>query len=454
MSEIKGYQDRAKSYPEHKSSGDAWLGQVPAGWEVRRADFITSSNREQISDAAMAGIEIFHYSIPNVQEFGTARVEDGNDIDSAKTLIRKRQLLVSKLNPRKATICIAEPHETLLTVCSGEFVPIIPEGELTLRYCYYTWVSDKVVDLLSSQVQSVTRSHQRVSPEDITKLLWAWPSVEEQQQITSFLDWKTGQIDTLIARKQKLLEKLKEKRLAVITQAVTKGLNRDSPMRDSGIPWIGEVPQHWHVMKMNWICSSIRDGTHNPPPRANGVHRLLSVRNVQGGKFVLLADDRTMLAEDFEELQRSYTIEEGDIVLAIVGATTGKSAVVGKLENVTVQRSLAILRPDGSAILSSFLNYVIQSPAVQTEIELTIFKYSAQPGIYLDDVSRLRVIQPPLPEQGEIVKWLDKRIAKIDALTEYVTSAIERFIEYRTVLITAATTGKMDVRKIKVPRAE
>jgi type I restriction enzyme S subunit len=137
--------------------------------------------------------------------------------------------------------------------------------------------------------------------------------------------------------------------------------------------------------------------------------------------------------------------------LAIVGATTGKSAIVGKLENVTVQRSLAILRPDRSAISSSFLHYVIQSPVVQTEIALTVFKYSAQPGIYLDDVGRLPVVRPPLTEQAAIVASLDTETAKLEALAEKVQSAIDRLTEYRTALITAATTGKTDVREVQIP---
>ena len=155
-----------------------------------------------------------------------------------------------------------------------------------------------------------------------------------------------------------------------------------------------------------------------------------------------------MTAEDFVELQKSYTVEIGDIVLAIVGATTGKSAIVGNLENVTVQRSLAILRPSKRAISSSFIHYVIQSPVVQTEIKLTVSKYSAQPGIYLEDVGQLPMVRPSLPEQSAIAAYLDAETAKLDALVGKVEEALERLQEYRTALITAAVTGKIDVRGI------
>jgi len=279
------------------------------------------------------------------------------------------------------------------------------------------------------------------------------PSQNEQLAIAAFLDRETSRIDRLVVKKRGLIERLKEKRTALISRTVTRGLPpaaacaaglaASPPLKPSGLDWLGDIPMHWEVTKMSWVCASIRDGTHNPPDRADGIHRHLSVRNVQDGKFALLNDDRTMTAENFAELQRSYTVEEGDIVLAIVGATIGKSAIVGKLENVTVQRSLAILRPKKTAISSSFLHYVIQSPVVQTEIKLTVFKYSAQPGIYLEDLGRLLVVRPPLPEQVAIASYLDKETAKLGALMAEVEEAIERLQEYRTALIKRPSMARL-----------
>jgi type I restriction enzyme S subunit len=389
-----------------------------------------------------------------VQETGTGQVENGESIASAKQVVKKPVVLVSKLNPRKATICLAKP-QTILTLCSTEFVALNAD-KCELAFLEYLTRSELFRQGLDSKVQSVTRSHQRANPADIYKFWNAWPTLEDQRSIAAFLDRETGRVDRLVAKKRELIERLKEKRIALISRTVTRGLPpaaaraaglpENPTLKPSGIEWVGEVPNHWELTKMSWVCASIRDGTHNPPDRADGIHRLLSVRNVQDGKFALLSDDRTMTAEDFAELQRSYTVEEGDIVLAIVGATTGKSAIVGKLENVTVQRSLAILRPNKSAISSSFLHYVIQSPVVQTEIELTVFKYSAQPGIYLEDIGRLLVVRPPLPEQAVIAAYLDAETAKLDALVGKVAEAVERLQEYRTALITAAVTGKIDVR--------
>lgn len=433
-------------YPRYVTSRDPWVGSVPAHWKMLRADFTTASNKEQISDTAMEGIEVLHYSIPNVQEFGTAQVEDGNDIDSSKLQINTAQLLISKLNPRKATLCIAEPDKKLLTVCSGEFVPIIPEGELTLRYCYYTWLSDKVTKMLSSRVQSVTRSHQRVSPEDITRLPWAWPPADEQKHIAAFLDWKTGQIDALIARKKELLEKLKEKRIAVITQAVTQGLNPAAPMRDSGIPWLGQVPQHWKVPALKFRYN-VELGKMLDEKRITGEHPVSYLRNVDVQWDKINYEDLPVMDITQDEYPR-YTIKEND-VLVCEGGEVGRSAVARAQEDVIgFQKAIHRLRAEVGDELPKFIYYTLLW-AVNTGV-FSVEGASTIAHLTADQLRRYRFPRPPRSEQVEIVANLDERVGQIKKMIKKVESAIDRLTEYRTALVTAATTGKIDVRNIKV----
>lgn len=432
-----------RAYP--KLSPTRWreTGDVPSGWEARRLKFAVTLRNEKVE---ADGADRDYVGLEHIESWTGRRIEDESaSSEGIATRFVKDDVLFGKLRPYLAKVFLAE-SEGLATT---EALVLVSDSVLLPAFLKYQLISEKFINAVSGT--SYGAKMPRANWEAIGGLPILLPSHEEQRHIAAFLDWKTAQIDGLIARKRELLEKLTEKRNAVIAQAVTRGLNPAAPLRDSGIPWLGQVPEHWEVLKTSWVCTSIRDGTHNPPERASGIHRLLSVRNVQDGRFALLDDDRTMTPEDFEELQRSYTVQEGDIVLAIVGATTGKSAIVGALENVTVQRSLAILRPDRDAVSSAFLHYVIQSPAVQTEIALTVFKYSAQPGIYLDDVGRLPVVKPPLEEQVAIAEWLDKETAKLDALSKNVESAIARLTEYRAALITAATTGKIDVRGVVIP---
>ena len=211
-----------------------WLNDLPADWTEKRADFLCRPYRVTVDPDVFGDDLVAHYSIPQVQEISGPLIEPASDIDSSKLFIDSPTLLVSKLNPRKKTICIAEPHPEHPTLASGEFVAINSE-EMDRRYAYYLWCSEKVTDRLSAIVQSVTRSHQRVNPADILKLPWKWPPLDTQRRIARFLDEKTARIDGLIEKKRTLLNRLAEKRQALITRAVTKGLNPEAPMKPSDI---------------------------------------------------------------------------------------------------------------------------------------------------------------------------------------------------------------------------
>lgn len=438
------------SYPEYAESRDKWIGEAPTHWKFLRADFTTSSNKDQISEAAMESLQVLHYSIPNVQEFGTAQIEDGNEIDSAKLLITTRQLLISKLNPRKATLCIAEPHEGLLTVGSGEFVPIIPEGGLNLRYCYYTWLSDKVTKLLSSRVQSVTRSHQRVSPEDITKLPWAWPPAVEQNQIVAFLDWKTGQIDALMARQQELLEKLKEKRLAVITQAVTRGLNPAAPLRDSGIPWLGQVPEHWEVKRIKFIA---RIGNGSTPNRENPLywhdgHYPWLNSSVVNQEAVTMADQ--FVTTDALKECHLPIVQPPAILIGITGEGKTRGMATTLLFEATINQHLAFVKPDPSQATVDYLRRVFDRAYSYLRSE-SEGGGSTKGAITCEQIAELSVPVPPIAEQETVAAHLGSETQRLERLSLKIESAIAHLTEYRTALITAATTGKIDVRGVKIP---
>ena len=232
-----------------------WLSDLPEDWTEKRADFLCRPYRVTVDPDVFGDDLVAHYSIPQVQETGGPVIEPASDIDSSKLFIDSPTLLVSKLNPRKKTICIAEPHPEHPTLASGEFVAINSE-EMDRRYAYYLWCSEKVTDRLSAIVQSVTRSHQRVNPADILNLPWKWPPLETQRQIARFLDEKTARIDGLIEKKRELLDRLAEKRQALITRAVTKGLNAQTPKKPSGIDWLGNIPAHWEVLPLKRVLAS------------------------------------------------------------------------------------------------------------------------------------------------------------------------------------------------------
>lgn len=260
----------------------------------------------------------------------------------------------------------------------------------------------------------------------------AFPPVAEQQQIAAFLDWKTGQIDALIAKKKELLEKLKEKRLAVITQAVTKGINPSAPLRDSGIPWLGQVPEHWEVTCLRWF---LRTGSGDFLSNED-MERSSDEQNfvpVVGGNGIM-----------------GYTsvpnTDANCLVAGRVGAHCGNIHLIREKCWVT-DNALRVTTIDNK-IDPEFLYWLLKSMNLNDDANR-----NAQPLITGETVKSKKVTLPPFFEQQFIADYLAQQTKAISMMQTKIESAIARLTEYRTALITAATTGKIDVRNIKIEAA-
>ncbi len=307
-----------RRYPAYRDSEVGRIGEVPERWSLKRMDAFTSVSKHPISAELLSGQEVFHYSIPIVQEKGTGQLEDGGDIESNKTLITEQVLLVSKLNPRKGTIALASPQKAI-TVCSGEFVPLVPR-KCVPKYLEYVYCSEYVRQLLSSRVESVTKSHQRVNPIEIYNMFWSWPSLPEQRAIASFLGRETGRIDTLIEKKERQVELLQEKRAALISHAVTKGLDPDVKMKDSGMEWLGEVPEDWKLKRIKQIASKI--GSGKTPKGGSEVYSESGVTFLRSQNIHfdgLRLDDVVFIKESIDEEMFSTRVFSNDVLLNIIG---------------------------------------------------------------------------------------------------------------------------------------
>jgi type I restriction enzyme S subunit len=283
----------------------------------------------------------------------------------------------------------------------------------------------------------------------------ALPSVPEQQQIAAFLDWKTGQIDALIARKQELLEKLKEKRLAVITQAVTRGLNPAAPLRDSGIPWLGQVPQHWEVKRLRFLVEAIDQGWS---PRASNVAAegdelgVLKLSAVSCGRFV---PEENKMLEEVPENQAIQTPRKHDLLItrANTPELVGDACAVQQdYPRLIIPDLIYRLTMNLSQSEEVFVSYFLLSKQGRAQIESDA-RGSSGSMVKLGQghLKNFQIPSPPVEEQKAISTYLEKQTGRIDGLMEKVNQAIDRLTEYRTALITAATTGKIDVRNAKIP---
>lgn len=417
-----------------------WFAEFPGDWQELRADFLCYPYRDTVSPERFEGELVAHYSIPQVQETGGPLVEPADDIDSTKLLIRAPTLLVSKLNPRKKTICIAEPQGELPTLASSEFIPIRSD-EFDQHYAYYLWSSEKVTDRLSAIVQSATRSHQRVLPADILKLPWKWPPLEAQKRIAAFLGEKTAQIDGLIEKKQALLERLTEKRQAIITEAVTKGLDPSTSMKESGIDWLGRIPAHWDTKRLKYISPRVTVGIVVTPAAYYADEGILALRGLNVRTMGFDFSDTRNITPEGHKLNIKSTLQAGDLVAVRTGAPGTTAIVPEELAGSNCIDLVIIRRPPGASV--QYVGWFLNSDIAQTQYALGA-EGALQQHFNVETTKEVLLTLPPLAEQADIANHIDQTIATHDLQTDKVRQSIEKLSEYRSALITSAVTGQIE----------
>jgi len=439
------------AYPAYKDSGVEWLGDVPEHWDVTRVKFesyvkarvgwhgLKSDDFTDEGAYLVTGQDFIATNInwDNCYHCDLERYEQDPYIQ-----LREDDLLITK-DGTIGKVALVQNLNGQATLNSGIFVVRPLADNYTNIFYFWLLQSNAFTSFVDFNKTGSTIVH--LYQDTFVNFKYAMPYFNEQTQIANFLDHETAKIDTLIEKQRRLIELLKEKRQAVISHAVTKGLNPNAPMKDSGVEWLGDVPEHWDISALKRKCSLLKDGTHLPPARVDNGIPLLSVRNIQDGVFSFRDDDSMISKESYQELCKAFVPKTNDVLLAIVGATLGKTALIPDgFGEFHIQRSVGIFRPS-IGIVSKWLNFVFQSQKFQ-QLLWEYVGFSAQPGIYLGTLGEFKIPIPPLSEQYSIISLLDNKTAKIDTLIEKANSAIELMQERRTALISAAVTGKIDVR--------
>jgi type I restriction enzyme S subunit len=307
------------------------------------------------------------------------------------------------------------------------------------------------------QLQSKSKSSAQagVYMADVSALSIVYPkSYGEQQNIAVFLDRETAKIDALIAEQQRLIELLKEKRQALISHAVTKGLNPDAPMKDSGIEWLGEVPEHWGIVKVKQLASRI--GSGKTPLGGSETYideGVLFLRSQNIHDEGLRIDDVVYISESVDESMAVSRVYNRDILLNITGASIGRSCVVPtEFPPANVNQHVCIIRLSNIQY-SSFAGWCFKSATIKTQIDLAQ-NGAAREGLNFEQISGMLIALPSADEQQAISNFLDRETAKIDVLTAEAQIGITLLQERRTALISAAVTGKIDVRGLVASEPE
>ena len=271
------------------------------------------------------------------------------------------------------------------------------------------------------------------------------PEYKEQQAIAKFLDKKCSEVDELVTLQEKMIEELKAYKQSVITEAVTKGLNPNAPMRDSGIDWIEEIPEHWKQSKTLYVLSMpITDGPHTTPNLYDDGIPFISADAVSDG-YINFANKRGYVSESFyEECCKKYIPQRDDIYMIKSGASTGRTAIVETDEIFTIWSPLAVFRANKSIMEPRFLLYVLRSEGYQKQVEIN-WSFGTQQNIGMRTLESLIVCYPSLSEQQQIASFLDTKCSEIDSLIAIKQQKIEELKEYKKSIIYEYVTGKKEV---------
>jgi type I restriction enzyme S subunit len=439
-------------YKKYKPSGVEWLGDVPEHWEVfslkRDLDFLTSGSRgwaENYADEGELFIRIANLTRKTIaldlSDIQRVAVPDG--AEGSRTKVQSGDVLFSITAYLGSVAVIPDDLETAyvsqhVALARLRQIRLIPRwvGYVALSFIGQTWF----------ETQSYGGTKIQLSLDDVRNLPVTVPPTSEQQKIVAFLDRETARIDELVAEQRRLMELLKEKRQAVISHAVTQGLNPKARMKPSGIEWLGDVPEHWSVVPVVYRYD-VQLGKMLDSTKITGEHLrpYLRVFDVQWGEI----NTEELPQMDFDESARTkFRLIPGDLLVNEGGSYPGRSAIwTGGIDECYYQKALHRLRPHRPDNDSTRFIYFVMFWAANQGVFVAGGNETTIEHLPAEKLRRYRFAFPPIKEQLQIATFLDIELAKFDTLTVEAQRAIDLLQERRTAMISAAVTGQIDVRK-------
>jgi type I restriction enzyme S subunit len=441
---------RFRPYPAYKDSGIEWLGEIPAHWEVKRLKTVASAQLSNVDKKSLQGQE--PVSLCNyVDVYYNERITPNPDFMRATATPEQ----IRRFTLRAGDVLITKDSESWMDIA----VPAVVEEDLPGVLCGYHLAHIRpgpgcVGSFLSRAFSAIgPRDQFQIAANGITRFglgndamqtgQFTIPPESEQRAIAVFLDRETARIDKLLAKKERLIELLQEKRTALINRAVTKGLDPSVPMKDSGVEWLGEIPAHWEVKRIKWAAKM--ESGHTPDKKVAAYW--------QGGDipWISLADTKQLREVDYIADTAAMTTSDG---IANSSAHILPAGTVVFSRDATI--GLCAITRAGIAVSQHFIGWVCGTH-LRPEYLLFVFRSmtwelerltmgATVRTIGMPDVRSLVTPIPPVPEQVSIVDHILKNRSQIDALVAKVRDAIDRLKEFRLALISAAVTGKIDVR--------
>ncbi|HEY2951787.1 MAG TPA: restriction endonuclease subunit S [Verrucomicrobiae bacterium] len=450
------------AYPRTKPSGIEWLGDVPEHWKVRRLKTSATcwvSNVDKVPAEDEPPVRLCNYTDVYYHDYITPDMELMETTATADEIrrfgLRVGDVVITKDSEEWSDIAVpALVKKTALDLVCGYHLAIIRSRPKALFGDYLLRALQSCAVNQQFQVAASGVTRYGLPKASIGEAWIPLPDPTEQRAIAAFLDRETGRVDRLVAKKRELIERLKEKRTALISRTVTRGLPpaaaraaglpANPPLKPSGLDWLGDAPAHWEALTVRRRAKRIQTGG-TPPTAEERYYEDGTVPWFGPGSF----DDQIVVSQPIKLLNSSAVKEgagrmfaAGATMVVTIGATLGK--VSSLAEAGSCNQQITVIEFDYRRIHPRFATYQLKrlEPALRA-----IAPSATLPILDQGEIADIAIGLPPLPEQAAIAAYLDLETAKLDALVGKVEEAVERLQEYRTALITAAVTGKIDVRK-------
>lgn len=429
-----------QAYFTYKDSGEKWLGKIPDHWNCMPGRRIFIQRRE----SALEGDE----QLSATQQYGVIPQQKFMELQDQKVVLALGGIdNFRHVEPDDFVISLRSfqggIERSKYSGCVSPAYTVLRAAQsVTPSYWAFLFKSERYIAALQTATDGI-REGKSISYEQFGRISVPVPPVDEQAAIANFLEIESTNINNLIAEQQRLIELLKEKRQAVISHAVTKGLNPDTPMKDSGIEWLGVVPVHWAVVGLTKYLASVVDYRGRTPTKVDAGVFLVTARNIRDGLIDYMASEEFIADDEYEEVMRRGKPEPGD-VLFTTEAPLGQVANVDRSDIALAQRIIK-LRGLAGILDNFFLKYWMMGAFCQADME-RLATGSTALGIKGSKVGQLRLCLPPINEQELIVTYLDRELSKIHLLSVQIAHGIQLLQERREALISAAVTGKIDVR--------
>lgn len=430
-----------KPYEEYRKTDVPWIADIPNNWQVK--PLYTVASESKISNAGMKNDNLLSLSFGRIirKSIDTATGLLPESFETYQVI--KKQSLIFRLtdlqNDKRSLRSAIATEDGIIT---SAYVATVPT-KIRPKYFHYlmrSYDTTKVFYNLGSGMR------QSLKYSELKHLPVVLPPESTQASIERFLDRHLEQIDNLISEKQNFIKLLEEKRQALISHVVTKGLDDSVEMKDSGIEWIGNIPSTWTISKLGFNLEAIGDVDHYMPDSIeSGVPYIMTGDLMESASDIKFDSCKQVSQKDYVKLSKKIRTSKGDVIMARY-ATIGTVAYVDIDKEFLVSYSCVTIKPKKSKLTGRYLYYYLKSNALLQGIQSHV-NTNTQGNVGIGDLRKVKVTVPDLECQNNIVKFLDKSLSKIDFLIKETSTSVELLKERRTALIGAAVTGKIDVRE-------